>query len=367
MRKGLFFYSILLLILIFSRCKPDPGPDPFMCEGSNPTPYILELPNGITAFTDAVDNPMTEEGVELGRRLFYDAILSKDSSLACAGCHQQKHAFTVPEQFSLGVEGVPGNRNSMPLFNLGWNPNFTWDGRAPTIEEQALEPVPNPVEMHLEWPEAVQRLQGHSQYPEWFCSAFGTTDIHPDLATRAIAQFLRSITSFDSEYDKDVRGEGQMSQEALDGFDIFVDEGFGLGNPGHCFHCHGAFPHFSDYAFHNNGLDMVTDFTQWPDPGRGGITNEIQDYGHFKTPSLRNVALTGPYMHDGRMQSLEEVIEHYNSGFQTTGQPYDEPLAVSDFSAGLNLTDTEKSNLIAFMNALTDSTLITNPDYSDPW
>jgi len=363
---------LIAISLLYTRCKPDePGPEPngpFVCEGNSPTLYELELPDNVTMFPQPADNPMTEEGVELGRRLFYDTILSGDSSLACAGCHQQAFAFTVPDQFSIGIEGIAGTRNSMPLFNLGWQPNFTWDGRAEDIEEQALEPVPNPIEMHLEWPEAVERLERHELYPEWFCGAFESSEIHPELVTKAIAQFLRSIVSFDSDFDKDIRGELQLEQSALDGFDIFVDEGQGFGNPGHCFHCHdGSASFFTDFEFHNNGLDMVTDFNNWPDPGRGGVTTEIQDYGHFRTPSLRNIALTSPYMHDGRHQTLEEVIEHYNSGFQTTGQLHDDPLAVSDFGTGLGLTEDEKSDLISFMHALTDSTLITNPDYSNPW
>lgn len=355
--------------LMFSHCKPgEPEPPaPFVCESSDPTPFSPEIPDIVAMFPQPADNPMTEEGIELGRRLFYDSILSGDSSLACAGCHQQEFAFSVPDAVSLGIDGVAGIRNSMPLFNLGWNPNFTWDGRAESLEEQALEPVPNPIEMHLEWPEAVERLERHASYPDWFCAAFGTSEIHPELASKAMAQFMRSIVSFGSPYDIHLSGGEQMSDDALDGFDIFLDEGTGFGNPGHCFHCHAALPFFSDYTFHNNGLDMVSSIAEWTDKGRGGITNEIQDYGHFKTPSLRNIAVTAPYMHDGRFQTLEEVVDHYNGHFQVTGQPFDDPLAVSDFATGLNLTDSEKSKLISFMEALTDSTLLTNPAYSDPW
>lgn len=362
--------SILILFSTALGCCPDPGPEPpmtFECESSEPTPFTLDLPDNVAMFPQPADNPMTVEGVELGRRLFYDPILSGDSSLSCAGCHQQAFAFTVPDQFSLGIEGVPGNRNSMPLFNLGWSPNFTWDGRAETLEEQALEPVPNPVEMHLEWPDAVSRLESHDLYPSWFCDAFGASEIHPELATKAMAQFLRSIVSFDSDYDKAVRNELELEDSALDGFDVFLDEGGGQGGAGHCFHCHGFLPFFTDHTFHNNGLDAVADFNMWPDPGRGGITNEIQDYGHFRSPSLKNIALTAPYMHDGRIATLEGVVEHYNSNFQISGQPYDDPLAVSDFALGLDLTEDEKSNLISFLNTLTDSTLITNPDYANPW
>lgn len=351
--------------VVLIGCKPDPelpaGPD------VNPqaTPYSLVIPPFFPPMDIPSDNPLTVEGIELGRHLFWEGQLSLDGSISCGSCHLPEHGFSDPNTVSLGVNGTPGTRQSMALMNLGWARDFFWDGRAATLEEQLLEPVPNPIEMNLPWPEALERLRNNDLYPPMYQAAFGTTEITVDRTVKALAQFLRTMISKDAKFDKWRRGEYTMTEEEFRGYELFLREG---GDPdivqggefgADCFHCHGeAGLQFSNYLPANNGLD-----SEFTDLGVGAITGNPLDNGKFKTPSLRNVELTAPYMHDGRFATLEEVIDHYNSGGHpsTTISPF---MKYTD--GGLMLTPQSKADLVAFLKSLTDTEFTANPAFGNP-
>tara|TARA_B100000780_G_C21120877_1_gene454021 strand:+ start:2737 stop:3705 length:969 start_codon:yes stop_codon:yes gene_type:complete len=316
------------------------------------------------------DNQMTEEGIQLGRLLFWETSLSLDHSISCGSCHAPSSNFSDPNQFSVGVNGLTGNRNASVIVNLGWSSSFFWDGRAMTLEEQIREPIEHPLEMNVAWEVVVDRLLnddfGTLDYPQMFFDAFGTEIISEDLAVKAIAQFVRTMISADSKFDKWRRGETDLSDLEYLGYQLFRKEG---GDPevspggefgADCFHCHGeAGLQFSDYLFHNNGLDPSFE----TDPGRVNVTGFALDSGLFKTPTLRNVALSAPYMHDGRFNSLDEVVEHYNSG-GVSSSTIDTFMKYT--TGGLQLAPQQKEALVAFLHTLTDTTFIQNPKFRNP-
>lgn len=357
------------LVLAQTSCRrPDPDdPDPPGPGGHQPTPYALQIPANFPPMPIPSDNPLTVEGVKLGRHLFHENRLSGDNTMSCASCHAQSIAFTDSDRFSTGIQGLQGTRNSMALQNLGWENRFFWDGRALTLEQQIFFPVPDPIEMHQSWPATVAKLQDDAAYRDLFSKAFGTTTIDSVLVSKAIAQFLRTMISGNSKFDRFMRGEELLTIEEQLGFQLTLLEGgdpaLGLGGQwgADCFHCH---PHgggrFTDGILRNNGLDPEG---AWADLGLGGVTGLPQDYGKFKTPSLRNVALTAPYMHDGRFETLQQVIDHYNSGGHpsTTIDPN-----MKYTQGGLSLTPEKKAQLIAFLHTLTDQDFLTDDRFSDP-
>lgn len=347
--------GLLAGIVIFSTsCKKSDTDGQSPAGNWDPTPYELVIPQGFPDMDIPADNAMTEEGVLLGRRLFYDPILSADKTQACNSCHAQSFAFTDNNRrFSVGIDGIEGTRNSMTLINAGWLLHMNWDGSAENLEDQAFEPLTNPVEMHNTWPNAVAELQSHDEYPDLFFEAFGTRTIDSVLVVKALAQFERTFISSNSKWDRYLRGEVQLSASETKGFEVFFTE------KGDCFHCHSTIL-YTDNDFHNNGLDSV--FT---DMGLAAVTGNSNDVGRFKTPTLRNLQFTAPYMHDGRFASIEEVVDFYSEGvkFSTTI----DPLMKKVNQGGVNLTEEEKANLIAFLKTLNDSTFVSNPDYSNPF
>lgn len=352
---GLFPVSMIIVLtgLLLSCSKPSSTTDP-PGEVYNPTPYELVSPAGFPDMIIPDDNPMTEEGVLLGRMLFYDPILSGDNSQSCADCHAPAFTFSDNgKQFSTGIDGLEGNRNSMPVINIGWMPNLFWDGRAVGVEEQALGPVPNPIEMHLPWVEAAAKLNGHADYPDLFFDAFGTRNIDSILVSKAISQFERTMISSNSKWDRYLKGEAQLTQAESQGFEIFFTE------KGDCFHCHSTIL-FTDNIFHNNGLDSV--FT---DLGLYDVTGLETDKAKFKTPTLRNIGFTAPYMHDGRFQTLDEVINFYSIEVKFSNTV--DPLMKQVHQGGIQLNPTEKENLKAFLNTLNDPSFNDNPDFSNPF
>ena len=324
-----------------------------------PIPYSLEIPilfaDKLIAPIIPADNPLTQEGVALGKKLFFDTILSGDETQSCASCHDPKKSFTDQQQFSNGVNNNLGTRNAMPLFNLAWNfdERFAWDGKEFSLEKQALEPVSNPIEMHGNWENITKKLQNNLEYKDLFLRAFGTSIIDSTLVTKAIAQFERTLISGNSKFDKYLRGEINLTPEEQNGFDVFMDE-----SKGDCFHCHGSDnnPIWSDNKFHNNGLDNV-----FVDLGLGKITGDPKDNGKFKSPSIRNLAFTAPYMHDGRFATLEEVINHYSEGLKRS--PTIDPLMKKVDEGGVHLSTQDKSNLKAFLQTLSDYDFINNPTF----
>lgn len=333
----------------------------FACENEpvgqyTATPSPLEIPklfqDNILAPVIPINNPQTKEGVALGKKLFFDPILSSNNTQACADCHAPELAFTDSNRFSEGVNGTFGNRNSMPLFNLAWNydEKFFWDGNTFSLEHQAFVPVSNPIEMNGKWTIIEQKLKQHPEYPLLFKQAFGNSKIDSTLITKAIAQFERTLISANSKFDKYLLGEAELTPEEQNGFNIFMNE-----DKGDCFHCHGSDknPLWTDNLFHNNGLNET--FT---DLGLGAITGDPADHGKFKTPSLRNLAFTAPYMHDGRFLTLDEVINHYSNGLKQS--PTIDPLMKKVSIGGVELTNNEKANLKAFLLSLSDYNFVRN-------
>jgi len=348
-------------------CPPDGGVNP-NCESSMPIgeEYVIEVPFYVSdPLLIPEDNPMRTAAVELGRFLFWEKKLSGNNAMSCGTCHAPDAAFSDPQATSTGIDGVNGTRNSMALVNLVFDEIITWDGAQPDLEQQSIEPVENVIEMHDEWVEVVLELAGDPLYPPMFESAYGTDCVTKERASKAIAQFIRSMTSFNAKYDRASFGPENFTELENIGLTIWNQEG---GDPeftpggqfgADCFHCHTLSNHrFTDNEFHNNGLDSV--FT---DLGRGGVTGLPQDMGLFKTPTLRNIELSAPYMHDGRFNTLAEVIDHYNSG----GHPSPTIDPFMKFSTGgLALTPEKKEGLIAFLKTFTDEEFVNNPAFQDP-
>lgn len=343
-----------LLVLITSCSNNDDG-------GYQPTPLPLNIPQ---VFSDNIiapvipnDNPQTIEGIALGKKLFFDKILSANGTQACASCHRPQNAFTDNTPTSDGVDGEFGLRNSMPIFNLAWNysERFNWDGSALSLERQAIEPVENPIELHSNWDNVIERLQNHPEYPELFRLAFNTSAITQELATKAIAQFERTLISANSKFDRYSLEQESLTPQELNGLDIFLRE-----DKGDCFHCHGNpnNPLWTDNDFHNNGLDAT--FT---DLGLGEVTGDPNDNGKFRTPSIRNLAFSAPYMHDGRFTTLDEVINHYSEGLQNSSTI--DPLMKKIDEGGVQLTPQEKADLKAFLLTLSDPSFLDNPVFTD--
>jgi cytochrome c peroxidase len=304
------------------------------------------------------DNPLTEEGVALGRRLFFDPILSVNGTQSCSSCHQAEAAFSDPRRVSTGAHGQPGTRNSMPLFNLAWaHSGMFWDGRAPSLRQQVLMPITDPTEMGESIDNVISKLQADATYPTDFRKAH-SADITAETLAKSLEQFLLTLISQDSKFDRAARKRDELTEEEKIGLKLFVtehDPARGLRGAD-CFHCHGG-TLFTDNLFHNNGLDLES-----TDTGRMGISGNPADHGKFKTPSLRNIALTAPYMHDGRFATLEEVVEHYNSGVKRT-ETLDPNLGKHP-AAGLNLSASEKKALVAFLKTLTDDSFTAPPPAS---
>lgn len=356
MKKSVFIFIILALF----SCRKEKV-------GFKPTPYSLIKPTHFPNMVIPDDNPLTKEGVELGRFLFYEKRLSGDNTMSCATCHMPQNGFSDANQFSVGIDGIAGTRQSMALVNLGWENFFFWDGRASSLEEQILEPVPNPIEMHQSWKDAVSKLNADVKYRNLFFRAFNEEGIDSIKVTKAIAQFLRTLVSGESKYDVMYKYENSMTlnsneqsvlgtidPEEWAGYDLFKSL-----NGADCFHCHNG-PLMQVKKFSNNGLmpNSINDL------GRAHVTKNPEDNYKFKVPTLRNIALTAPYMHDGRFATLDEVIEHYSSGIHMS--PTIDPLIEFGSQGGVQLDVQEKYLLKKFLLTLTDNNFINNPNFKDP-
>jgi cytochrome c peroxidase len=329
-------------------------------------PYELDEPSHFPKMAIPLDNLLTEQGVELGRRLFYDKRLSGDNSMSCAACHSPQSSFSDGNQFSIGIDGLAGTRQSMALVNLGYQKFFFWDGRAKSLEEQILEPVPNPIEMHQSWKDAINKLKTDDSYRKEFHAAFGADDMDEYQVVKAIAQFLRTMISGSSKYDVIYKNSNGLNlspkeqvlfstvtNEEKAGYDLFLSL-----NGGDCVHCHSG-PLMQLNIFANNGLDAT-----FSDKGKGGVTGKPQDMGMFKVPTLRNIAQSAPYMHDGRFQTLDEVIEHYSSGIVMS--PTISPSIEFASQGGVQLDAFEKGLIKKFLLTLTDEEFLENPKFAPP-
>ncbi|GAB5559105.1 MAG: hypothetical protein SynsKO_07520 [Synoicihabitans sp.] len=294
------------------------------------------------------DNAPTAPGTALGEKLFHDPRLSGDNSQSCVDCHQTRYALTDNATFSLGIHGTPGTRNAMPLFNLAWSPDFAWDGSQPRIRDQSIAALTNPIEMDGDPDVVVATLAKDPTLREAFAATFGDDAVTLERIGLALEQFLLTEVSADSRFDKTIRGEAELTPLETRGLELFNTEfdprreQFGAD----CFHCHGG-GLFTDFAHKNNGLDLVS-----IDPGRQGVTGAESDAGKFKTPSLRNIALTAPYMHDGRFETLEEVVQHYIRGVKRVDQL--DPNLAKHPGSGVPLRPGDQAALVAFLKTLTD-------------
>lgn len=329
-----------------------------------PKAYNITVPKGWHTPEIPADNPMTVEGVELGRRLFYDPILSVDSTISCASCHKIQGAFTDNEPVSIGVMGRKGKRSSMSIANMVFmNKGLFWDGRSKTLEAQALLPVEDHLEMAENWSIAEQKLRKHRDYPSYFRKAFGISsknNITKELAAKAIAQFERSIISKDSKFDKVLQGEPGYSftddEEA--GYIMFFNTKTSLPDA-QCGHCHsGSLVTVNQYL--NNGLQEANDYEDFVDKGYGEVTKDKYDNGKFRVPTLRNISYTAPYMHNGSIKTIEEMMNHYNSGGKYS--PNKDPLIQQ-----VKLNPIQKQQVIEFLKTFDDTTFINNPAYKNPF
>ena len=387
-RKLIMITTILIVVLSVISCnKVDGEPKDESVLNLPETPFdytSLNLPGHFTTNSGGplptsvngtdntpATNPITNDGATLGRVLFYDKKLSANGTIACASCHKQDKGFSDDAVLSAGFNGGKTGRHSMTLINARFyqRGRFFWDERAATLEEQVLMPFQDPVEMGMTLEQVVSKVKEQPYYPALFEKAFGSTEITSDKISKALAQFVRSIVSFSSKYDQ---GRAMVASPGANFPNFTTEENTGKNiffqtipnGGGACFGCHTTEAFISaNPGPQNNGLDA----TSTTDLGAGGVFNNPIFVGRFKTTSLRNIELTAPYMHDGRFATLEEVVEHYNSGIKA--HPTLSP-ALKDASGNpvqLNLTSSEKAALVAFLKTLTDNSISNEMKWSNPF
>lgn len=338
------FPVIAFLLVLGTSCSVDPKIEPDI-----PAESIREVipegwPQPYYRFTD---NVLTAEKFKLGRALFYEPMFSADNTVSCGSCHQQFAAFAhSAHQFSHGINGLVGTRNAPALQNLTWNPSFMHDGGVNHIEVFPPAPITNPVEMAETLPNVVAKIGASAKYQALFRQAYGDDTVTTQRMFKAIAQFMGTMYSYNSKYDQVKHGTAKFTAAEQNGYSLFVQK---------CASCHQE-PLFSDYKFRNNGLSVNPTIK---DSGRAHITRDPADIYKFKTPSLRNIDLTGPYMHDGRYMTLMECLNHYTSSITIS------PTLDPSLNSGIAMTTQEKTDIIAFLKTLTDPQFLTDKRYSE--
>ncbi|MBL7889797.1 MAG: c-type cytochrome [Bacteroidia bacterium] len=337
-KKLVIFNAVIfsIIVAVFS-CKKESNIETLEIEQNTLTPYNLVAPSYFPQISIPADNLLTVEGIALGRKLYYDTILS-NTGLSCSSCHTQAASFTNPII------------NSMAHVNLGWSNKFLWNGSVEGRLEDAML-----FEVEDFFNTDINKLNSNMEYRSLFKKIFKTDAVTTQQIAYALAQFIRTQISSNSKFDRYLRYETMLSSSEINGFVIYNSE------KGDCFHCH-SLGLFNDNQFHNIGLDSIF---VGVNKGRYNVTQDPDDLGKFKTPTLRNVELTAPYMHDGRFASLEDVVEHYNSGVNLTAT-LDPILTKPNHQFGLQLTVQEKQDLIAFLKTLTDTAFVNNPELSEP-
>jgi cytochrome c peroxidase len=324
-------FAAVLALTAAILCAQTPAPIP---ADTLPKDLAIEtVPLGLGKRPEAVDNPLTALRVALGRQLFFDPILSHDKTVACATCHRPDHGFASPDARPRGIGGKEGTRRAPSLFNRAYGSAFFWDGRTRTLEEQALEPIANPVEMGSTVADAVQRLQADAGYQKQFAAAFDDGITSANLG-KALASFERTLLRGDSPIDKFRERGNRDAMTAAERHGLWLYE-----SKGQCWQCHSG-KNFTDESFHNTGVNWGG-----TDLGRHAVTKTEADRGKYKTPTLRGVKLTGPYMHDGSFKTLEDVVEFYNKG--GVANPNLDPVI-----RPLELSKEELADLVAFLKAL---------------
>lgn len=336
-----FSISILLVVGLF-----------FLASAAYDTavkPYELKIPTGFPTPTIPADNQLTKERIQLGKKLFYDKLLSSDQSISCSSCHSPEFSFSDSKAFSHGVDGLIGERNSMPLINLAWSNSFFWDGGVNSLEIQVFKPLTSHNEMNMKLDEVIKRLNSSKEYKSFFKKAY---QCEPDASSlfKAIACFERTLISSNSKFDRFFYQKDTSVFNASEkrGYFLFFGE-----DKVHCASCHSGI-NFTNNSFQNNGL-----YKEFKDEGRGNVTGRKNDNGKFKVPTLRNIAYTAPYMHDGSLKTLEEVVAYYSTG----GSGHMNESMHVHIEPGLELTDQDKMDLVSFLKALSDEDFIRNPEY----
>ncbi|MGB0523623.1 MAG: cytochrome-c peroxidase [Flammeovirgaceae bacterium] len=337
--------SILVLApFFFWACSDDEAPAPFFVAFEQPSHFPDPLYHLET-------NPVTTDGFLLGKKLFYDGQLSRDGSISCGSCHIQAAAFAHKDHdLSHGVDDLLGTRNAPPIQNLAWSTSLFWDGGVHDLDLLPLVPIKNPVEMDEDPANVLNKIRNDAEYPPLFEAAFGDEEITSTRFLQALSQFMVTMVSANSKYDRYLLGEEVLSPEEQAGMQLVEQK---------CTPCHGGFL-FSDQSFRNNGLPIF--FLN--DTGRELITLNEDDRYKFKVPSLRNIAVTQPYMHDGRFWTLEEVLEHYTSNVQDNAT-LDPIFKISDTERGIPLTTDEQGKIISFLHTLTDQEFLSDPKFSE--
>ncbi|MEP7233985.1 MAG: cytochrome c peroxidase [Ignavibacteriota bacterium] len=379
---------IVLAISILSGCEKQDDGLPSSTAVTPGQPVAASIPKNIDPLTVPADNPMTPEKIALGRHLFFDKALSVDKSTSCGSCHQVNHGFSDIAATSTGMSQRHGTRNAPPLANVAYNTTFTWDGRFKSLEEHAPGPIFNSVEMGNNFSTTsrdtvpngynsgpgpndtnflFKRLNNHEKdkagknYADLFKEAWGSYAVGPDGVSldhiaKSIACFERTIISTQTDFDRYNNGDQTVlknNPQALAGLKLFTDV-----NGANCISCHSGY-NFTDQKFHDNGIGT----NQVGDKGQFNVTNDPKDVRKFKTPSLRNIALTAPYMHDGRFSTLQDVLANYNKGGNDKSSTHDALIKP------LNLSETDMANIIEFLKTLSDNNFVTDKasKYSNPW
>lgn len=337
-------FLIISSVVYLASCSVDPEVKPVI-----PVDDVKEIiPEGWPApYYNFNSNPITPDGFILGRTLFYDPILSADNTISCGSCHQQFAAFAHSgHTVSHGINGLLGIRNAPAIQNLAWNPYYMHDGGVLNLELQPAAPIMNPVEMNESLSNVVNKLSNSGKYNQLFTKAYGDADVNTQRIFKALAQFMGTLYSYNSKYDEVKKGNASFTPAEENGYNLFVQK---------CASCHKE-PLFSDYQFRNNGL-AINPLVN--DSGRAHVTGNPNDRYKFKTPSLRNIEKTSPYMHDGSLQTLEQCLDHYTSGI-TNFTNLDPAL-----SGGISLTLQEKGDIISFLKTLTDTKFLTDKRYAE--
>lgn len=347
---------VLLILLLMVSCSEQVKHEETEVEviTRKPEPMEIQIPANFPApVYDLTVNPVTKEGFALGKKLFYDARLSRNNTISCGSCHQQSAGFTHHgHDVSHGIDDKLGRRNSLPIQNLLFYKTFFWDGGVHNLDLVPLNAIANKVEMDEEVENIIAKLEANADYRAKFLAAFGSEEITSTRFLQAISQFLAAMISSNSKYDRYVRNEGVTFSEAeLQGMELFTQ---------HCRSCH-ATDLFTDQSYRNNGYSSLTDFDR--DQGREEITLNKDDRGKFKVPSLRNVAYTAPYMHNGKLSTLDQVLDFYVSGVHDT--PTLDSLLKAKGTPGFYFDEDEKQKIIAFLHTLTDEKYLTDKQFSE--
>ena len=365
--------ALLFVLAAIMACCRQPAEEPIV-PIDDADEMEIASPRGFGPAINQGGNVVSKKTVELGRHLFYEKRLSGDNTVSCGSCHQQSKGFSDPSRLSVGVGGRLSKRQSMSLANLMWTNKLFWDGRVDTFEEQVPHPIHDINEMASNFPDIITKLSELPKYREMFKRAYGSEEVTADRIIKALTHFQKTLVSANSTYDKYLRGEYEPTAQERLGMQLFFEHPFaGVIRGANCGDCHlnvVTFGKTIDFeGFHVNGIQPDLSDTTVADPGLERVTGNIADRGKFRTPGLRNIAVTAPYMHNGQISSLNQVLDHYNNPNLIFADNVDQLILEGSNrpdGRGLGMTPQEKQAVLAFLQMLTDEEFLTNPDFSEP-